>query len=398
MADVLFRRRQAWVCEDPPLSQTLSARDLRNRVATTALFVAHGIAGASFSANLPRLQERHGLTDGALGLVLLAFSLGGVVTMPLVGRLAAQVGTARVAGVAGVLVAALLPLPSLAGSWPLLLTAGAALGAASGTMGVAMNARASAVERGRGAAIMSSFHAGWSLAALTGALLAGLLAREGLSLPAALALPAALVALLSAAGLRQRTREARAGGSPGLALPSRRLAKVCAIAVLAFIAEGSIYNWSGIYLRTELGADAAFATSGYAAYTLAMALARIGGDGIVRRIGPSLVLSLGAALGIAGIGGALLTHSPFVADAGFIAAGLGFANFAPVLFSAAGRLQGTHGVAALSFVGYAGSLLAPPLLGAVADAAGLRVSLALVLVGLACVVGFGRAVTSRLAT
>jgi MFS family permease len=377
------------------MSHLLPLHRARDRAATTALFLGSGFAMGGWAANLPRLQEVQSLSDSALGVLLLAFGLGAMAAMPLAGRLAAGIGAARVAGACGLVAAPLLWLPAVIGVWPLLLAMCALLGAINGSMDVAMNARASAVERRGGKAIMSSFHAGWSLGGLAGSLAAGALARAGWSLALSLLFIGGILGILSAVGLWQRTREATLPAAAGFALPSRRLAAVCLLAAVAFAAEGAITDWSGIYLRTELGTDAAFATTAYAAYALAMGAGRVGGDAVVRRLGPVRVVWLGSGLAGAGLLGALLAYNPLLADVGFVLAGLGLSNIVPVVFSAAGRLQGTLGVAMLSTTGYAGMLIAPPILGSVADAVGLRAALGLVLLGLAGIAALGRAVAAR---
>ena len=67
---------------------------------------------------------------------------------------------------------------------------------------------------------------------------------------------------------------------------------------------------------------------------------------------------------------------------GFGLVGLGAANIVPVLFSAAAQTPGVPpsvGVAAVATLGYSGFLIFPLILGFVADAYGLTVSLAIVL-------------------
>jgi MFS family permease len=349
-----------------------------HRLATTAFFLGNGIAMGAWAANLPRLKEAQGLSDSALGAVLLAFGLGAVAAMPLAGGLAARLGAGRVAGGACLVLATLLPLPALAGSWPLLLAVGAALGMANGTVDVAMNAQASLVERRWGAAIMSSFHAGWSGGGLAGAALAGALAKAGWPLPAALALPALILAALGLCGLTSGVREAAAPRGPAFVLPSRALVGLCIIATLCFAAEGAVADWAGVYLRTELGTDAAWATSAYAAYSVAMALGRLSGDAVVRRLGPARVVRLGSLAAALALAVALLVPNSFAVDAALVVVGFGLSNTVPVVFSAAGHSQGTRGVAMAATLGYAGMLVAPPILGSIADAFGLRTSLALV--------------------
>ena len=79
---------------------------------------------------------------------------------------------------------------------------------------------------------------------------------------------------------------------------------------------------------------------------------------------------------------------------GFAAVGLGLANAVPILFSAAGKLNGVPpsiGIAAVSTAGYCGFLLGPPVIGLVADRFGLGTGLGLVVIALAAIAVSGSA-------
>jgi fucose permease len=123
-----------------------------------------------------------------------------------------------------------------------------------------------------------------------------------------------------------------------------------------------------------------------------MAAGRFGGDRLVGRFGAVPVLRASGVGSAAGLTVALLAERPALAVVGCGAVGLGIANVVPILFSAAGRTPGIAPAAALAGVatmGYLGFLAGPPVIGLVADAAGLRTGLAVV--GLLCAVIAGSA-------
>ena len=271
-----------------------------DRAATTALFLCNGFAFGIWAGTLPRLKEAQHLSDADLGILLFLVSIGAVAAMPFTTWLAMRVGPARVAAAAGLGAACALTLPALAPSWAALLGSGALLGVLLGTMDVAMNGHASAVEKARGAAIMSSFHAGWSLGGLAGSAVAGALAAYGAGLAQSYALPCFLVAALALPGLTLRDSLPRAAGGK-LALPGRAMIAVAALCGLCFVAEGAVADWSGIYLRAVLDTDAAWAAAAYGFFSLAMAAGRLGGDAVVRRLGPSAVVRLGGGLAAGGL-------------------------------------------------------------------------------------------------
>ena len=89
------------------------------------------------------------------------------------------------------------------------------------------------------------------------------------------------------------------------------------------------------------------------------------------------------ASGVAALGltVALLVGQPATGIIGCALVGLGIANVVPVLFSAAARVPGVEpgrALAAVATTGYLGFLAGPPLIGAVAEVAGLAVGLGLV--------------------
>ena len=77
----------------------MTRRDLLPaRLAASALFFGNGFGIGTWAAQLPRFKESLGLSDGQLSLGLLAFSLGAVALMPLIGWAVALVGS-RLPGV-----------------------------------------------------------------------------------------------------------------------------------------------------------------------------------------------------------------------------------------------------------------------------------------------------------
>jgi fucose permease len=153
------------------------------------------------------------------------------------------------------------------------------------------------------------------------------------------------------------------------------------LALLGLMAEGAMTDWSAVYLHDTLGASPSVAAVGFAAFSLAMAAGRFTGDALVGRLGPRRVLRGSSAVAAVGLGTALLLGHPAVGVVGCALVGLGIANIVPVLFSAAARVPGVppgQALAAVATTGYLGFLAGPPLIGAVAAAAGLAVGLGLV--------------------
>jgi len=85
------------------------------------------------------------------------------------------------------------------------------------------------------------------------------------------------------------------------------------------------------------------------------------------------------------------------AIAGFGLVGAGLSNVVPVVFRAAGRAGATvaGGVAMAATAGYAGFLIGPPVIGAIASVASLRVAIGALAISAALVVAAAGAVSPR---
>jgi MFS family permease len=353
----------------------------RARVAVTAVFFLNGIVFASWYSRLPTIQEQLDLGPGTLGLALIGAPLGLLAAQPLTGALTATIGSRRLVAAAPLLLVAAVA-PALAVDAPTLALGTFTAGAANGVLDVSMNVEGLAVERLSGKRIFNSLHAWFSFGALGGAALGGLAAAAGLDPLPHIAIVVALgavAATLASRGLPPAEAEPRAEG-PRFARPSRRLAALGAIAFCALLAEGAVFDWSGIFIRRETGAAIGLASAGLAAFNLAMGFGRLTADGAAERLGSPALGRAGALLAAAGLGMALLLGSAAGAIAGFAVMGLGLASVFPLALRAAGYDPAISGpaVAAVSSVGYAGFLTGPPAIGLLAELFGLGGALACV--------------------
>lgn len=353
------------------------------RRAVLAIFFVNGAGIASWVAQIPLIRERLRLSEGALGLTLLAGAVGAVTALTLAGGLIARFGSRRVTNVATLaFCVSIVPL-ILAPTVPLLVVALFLNGLSLSAMDVAMNAQAVAVEERAGRPLMSMFHAFFSTGGLVGAAAASVALSSGVS-----ATGYTLGAVLVLIGLALVTLPAllpgsvdRATDEPVFVRPTGPLLGLGLLAFFALVSEGAMADWAGVYLRSALGTDPGFAARGYAVFSLAMAVGRFGGDALRSRYRAGPLVQVSGALAALGLGAALLVHQPLAALVGFGCVGLGLANVVPVLFSAAGRVAGVppgSGIAAVATAGYCGFLVGPPLIGLVAQYFGLPVGLAVV--------------------
>ncbi|WP_237476799.1 MFS transporter [Lichenibacterium dinghuense] len=379
------------------LSRSLGDARWSERAAILAVFLQLGLFAGAWAAALPAVKSGLALSDRAIGLALLTFAGGSLVSTLATGALSARVGTRRAIRIGVVATAITMVLPAFARSLLELALATASMGVAMGLLDVSMNGAAGALEERWGAPLMSSFHGAFSLGGLGGAALGGALAGADLGALGQLGVAGAVALTVGAAAAPFLGADAPASGAggPALALPGRRLLGLGVVAAFCFMVEGAMGDWSAIYLDTVAGSGLALASAGYAGFSIAMAGVRFAGDGAVARLGARAVLVGGGLLAGAGLLLAVLVPVPLVAAVGFGLVGLGLGNVAPVAFSAAARTGSVPaaGVAPVATVGYAGFLLGPPVIGFLSGAAGLRAALACLVVATAVVaaVGYGAA-------
>ena len=358
-----------------------------SRAAIFSYFFILGAATATWAARLPAIKESLGLSDGQLGLALFAVPAGSVLTLALSGRIADRFGAVRVLRIAGVLTpAALIPI-GLAGNLAALMVTLAVYGAVAGLLDVSMNACGARLELGYDRPIMSSLHAGYSIAGLAGAGIGGISAWLGISPLAAFAAAAvALIVLGLLAAPRVVLPPAGAAperpDDPPPRTPRQISAMIWILGLLALcgqVGEGSAGDWSAVYLHADLGAAPGVAAVALGAFSVTMAAGRVAGDRLAARFGPvRLVRASGLVAGL-GLAAGLLIGTQAAAIAGFALLGLGLAGIFPQIVTVAARLdpaRAGRNIGRIAAVAYSGLLTGPVVIGAIASGVGLRAALA----------------------
>lgn len=381
-----------------PPARPLAGR--REQMATRAVFLVAGLAMAAWAPLVPFAKARTGVDDASFGLLLLCLGLGSIVAMPATGILASRFGCRLVIVASSVLLAGVLPFLVLAKSVAALAVTLALFGASVGTVDVAMNIQAVMVEKDSGRSMMSGFHGLFSLGGILGAGGVSLLLGAGLApLAATLIVSTMLIVLLVAAFsglLPYGSREVE--GTPRLVPPRGIVVFLGLLCFLVFLGEGSILDWSALFMIAEHGSGPAQAGFAYTMFAIAMTVGRLAGDGIVRRIGGTRILVAGGLLAASGF--LLAVHAPgqIPALAGFALIGLGASNIVPVFFTAAGRqtsMPPSLAVAAITTLGYAGILLGPAVIGLVAQHFSLGIAFVMLAAAMVLVAAAGPLATRR---
>jgi MFS family permease len=358
----------------------------------TAVFFVNGAVLANWVPRIPDIKDRLGLGEGALGLALLGVAAGALLAMPLAGRALGRVGAYRLLAPALLLYCVTLPLLALAPDLTSLTAALFVIGAANGTLDVAMNHEGVGIEREHDRAILASFHGAFSVGGLAGAVCGGAFAVAGVAPLVHFAASAAALGCIAAVALVHLRPAGALSGAPAegpiLARPPRKLLALGLVAFCCLLAEGSVADWSAVYMRGALEAGPVLSSAAFAAFSLTMAIGRLTGDRLTERFGPVVSTRTGGAAASVGLAMVLATDVPIAAVIGFACVGAGLATVLPTVLRAAASTPGVApatGIAATSTVGYLGFLAGPPAIGFVAEAASLRGALWIVVAGSAVI-------------
>jgi MFS family permease len=165
------------------------------RWSIASIFFLNGFVFAAWVPHIPELMDRHSLSTGQLGSVLLAMAVGAMCALPFAGGIVSRFGSQAVTTVCVVAFCLTLPLLILAPSAAWAAVAIFFFGALNAALDVAMNAQGAELEIRMQRPIMSSLHGMFSLGGLAGAGSAGALLEAGMSSIAHVLWVAALSAL-----------------------------------------------------------------------------------------------------------------------------------------------------------------------------------------------------------
>jgi MFS family permease len=367
----------------------------RARLGTVLTFALAGMLCGIWVSRTPALAERFGLSDGSVGIAILVWGIGAIIAMQGLRGVMARAGSGAVLRVAAPLTAASMMLIALAPDWPLLLVAVAVFGMTFGLTDIGMNAQGSAVERSYRRPVMNAMHAGWCAGAISGGLLGALTASAGLSFGQTL-FGGGLVVLPATLAIG---RTYLPDGPASSATGTRRVRLplvvylVGGLAFAAFMMEGSIADWSGLYLSRELGAGEAIGALGYPLFEAAMLTGRLVGDRLRTRLGTRRLMTYAGLSTAAAVSVVVLAPAAGVALFGFLLTGLAICTVIPTTISVAGTIapgRSAGAVAQVGAMGYGGLVLGPVVIGFLSDVSSLRVGL-----GVAAVLGLVIAAGAR---
>ena len=355
--------------------------------ATYLAFIAAGLAFASWASRIPQVRDALLLTPASLGLVLLASAVGSVISLPLSGPVITRIGSRRTLTVMSVLTAVSLAGVAVGYHQGRLSVVIALffLGFGYGSWDVAMNVQGATVERLLGRAIMSRFHAGFSVGTVAGALIGTAMVALHVGVTIHLLVVAVTLGIAVPIGVRsfvpdnaahEETVDSAAAPTtpepPKSALSAWREPRtiLVGIFVLAFaFAEGTGNDWIAIALIDGYGATAAIGTLGFAVFLSAMTVGRWFGPAWLDKYGRVAVNRALTGASLVGLALFIFGQNLPFAFVGAALWGVGISLGFPVGMSAGADEppMAAARVSVIASIGYCAFLAGPPLIGFVGE-------------------------------
>ncbi|MDR1406793.1 MAG: MFS transporter [Tannerella sp.] len=369
----------------------------RIRFAILSFYLAQGLCFSSWASRIPDIKALFTVEDALLwGWILFMIPVGKFVAIPLTGYLVSAFGS-RIMVQASVLgYAAALAAIGYAPDVYLLGVCLFCFGIFWNMCDISLNTQGIGIERLFGRTVMATFHGGWSLAACIGALTGFLMILGGVQPVWHFTIVAAVIAATVLFGRKYLTDDApppaaaadrEKSGKRALSgfirRPEMLLIQLGIVSLFALIVESAMFDWSGIYFESVIQAPRSLQI-GFLVFMVMMTAGRFLTGFAYRKLGRQRVLQLAGLLIFAGFllsalpGGmaaASMTVKVAVISSGFMLVGLGISCMVPTVYSLVGAKSKTPTAIALtilSSISFVGSLVAPPLIGAITKTFGMQ--------------------------
>lgn len=353
--------------------------------ATKALFFACGVGFSSWASRIPEIKEKLHLNDAEFGSVLFAMPIGSLCALPIAALVVEKFGSRNVVLVACLFYLVVMPLLGLASSGIFLAITLFFFGFGGDLLNISMNVQAVGVEKAQNRSFMSFFHGIFSVGFMIGAALGGILAKFEITPAIHLGLVGIMVILVGGISypILLNKDEKSLEPSPLFAWPDKSLIILGIICLCAMLCEGAMADWSVLYYKKVMKNPIGFVTAGFTAFSVAMVIGRLFGDGFLAKVGLPKLLLINSLLLISGMSIALIYTSPINVIIGFGITGLGLSTMVPLIYSEAGHsktMSSGAALAAITTIGMFGFMIGPVFIGFISELSNLRIALSTLIV------------------
>lgn len=366
-----------------PVSLPISIRAPRAyRISVSVFFFIQGLAFASWASRIPDIKNALALSEAALGGILLSLPIGQFFALAISGYLVTRYGSKLILTFTSILYPATLLLIGIADTPTMLVAALLLTGFFGNIYNIAVNTQAVGIETLYGRSIMASFHGLWSLAGFIGGVIGTFMIAQQLTPLQHYMIINALTLLLIALSIRTvlpRDAKSKEAKSKLFVRPDKAIIILGILAFSCMICEGTMFDWTGVYFDKIINTSDAMTQLGFVAFMSTMAGGRLVADYLITKLGAKRMVRMSGVLIFTGITITVLFPYLIPAIIGLLITGFGVSSVVPLTYGLAGQsktMPASQALAAVSTLGFLGFLIAPPLIGFVAEGYSLRVAFA----------------------
>lgn len=361
----------------------------RQSLAIGMVFISVGFLFGNWATLIPYIKQKFDLNDAQLGLLLLSMPIGATVMNPFSTFFINRFGMLNTT-ILGLILLAITYISPVSFTYIPMVSAGLVLvGMSLSVTNVAMNTCVTSLEHQYGINIMSTCHgmfsAGLMFGSIAASILRGMKIEPSYQMAVTAAIITALVLMLRQTILgihEEKITEEESGGAKFI-LPKGALLLMILISLCTNVTEGTMADWTAVYMRDIVQTDDYFIGWGLAGYSMFMSLGRFAGDALIPRFGGNAVLRTGGIIAALGIVLAIVFPYTITAILGFTLVGAGVSCGAPILYGSAARVPGMAkgaGLATMNTFSMGGFLAGPVLIGFISKSVNLPFAFSIVAV------------------
>lgn len=361
----------------------------RQSLAIGMVFISVGFLFGNWATLIPYIKQKFDLNDAQLGLLLLSFPIGATVMNPFSTFFINRFGMLNTTVIGLILLATTFVCP-VGASWLVLTSVSLIIvGMCLSVTNVAMNTCVTSLEHQYSINIMSTCHgmfsAGLMFGSIAASILRGMKIEPVLQMAVIAVVITAMVLLLRPIilGIHEEKITKEESGQAKFILPKGALLLMILISLCTNVTEGTMADWTAVYMRDIVQTDDYFIGWGLAGYSMFMSLGRFVGDALIPRFGGNAVLRTGGIIAALGITLAIIFPYTITAILGFTLVGAGVSCGAPILYGSAARVPGMAkgaGLATMNTFSMGGFLAGPVLIGFISKSINLPFAFSIVAV------------------
>ncbi|WP_181882325.1 MFS transporter [Helicobacter didelphidarum] len=371
------------------IQENLTQVGFYNRIVTYFVFFILGSGMSLWAILIPYTKERLGLNDSQLGSLLMLIGIGAMLAMAVAGKVASRIGCRYAITLCIFIDIFVLLNINYVDDIALLCVILVLMGIGVGIADVSVNIQAVFVENALNKKLMSGFHSMYSAGGFVCGMLASFMLDLGIAIQSVVFIILSAFMLLALISIKGLTTSGGESSQAKFVKPSL-IVLICGfVCFVAYMSEGVFLDWSAIFLIEVKGIARESSGYGFSLFFGAITLGRLGGDYLANRFDNAKLIALSAIVAIVGLMIFLFVPHIWATYIGCIIAGLGISNVIPLIISAIPRIKGNmslnSAIAAVTTIGYSGTLLGPALIGYISHTTSLTFALC-VIVGLLFIV------------